>query len=215
MEWTHASGDSLLLLPQRAAFDPRRKTLFIADAHVGKDAVFRAHGVPVPTGTTASTLARLDTLIDVYEVESIVFLGDLLHGKESNAIDTILALTAWRERRPDLRLVMVEGNHDRRAGPLPASLRIEIVHEPWASGPWALCHYPQEVAGAYALAGHEHPVYRLATRTDSVRLPCFRFGPRSAVLPAFGDFTGGFMVNQTARGETIYVIAKDHVMKVA
>jgi uncharacterized protein len=215
MKWTHTDGSTLLLLPQRAAFDPHRKALFIADAHFGKDAVFRAHGIPVPTGTNESTLARLDTLIDTFEPTSIVFLGDLLHGKQSQAPDTMLALDAWRRRRAELRLVMVEGNHDRHAGPLPASLGIELVREPWIFGPWALCHYPQAVAGSYALAGHEHPVYRLATRSDSVRLSCFRFGQHGAVLPAFGSFTGGFVVNQTARGETIYVIAGEHVMKVA
>jgi DNA ligase-associated metallophosphoesterase len=215
IKWTHAGGETLLLLPQRAAFDPQRNALFVADAHFGKDAVFRAHGIPVPTGTNTSNLARLDALIDTHQPESIVFLGDLLHGKQSHAPDTMLALDAWRKSHADLRLVMIEGNHDRHAGPLPAALGVERVREPWTLGPWALCHYPQQVTGAYALAGHEHPVYRLATRTDSVRLPCFRFGPHSAVLPAFGSFTGGFVINQTARGETIYVIAGEHVLKVA
>src|SRR5689334_20345471 len=57
------NGYPLQLSAQRAAFDPQLKSLFIADAHFGKDAVFRAHGLPVPAGATADDLARLDALI--------------------------------------------------------------------------------------------------------------------------------------------------------
>lgn len=93
---------------------------------------------------------------------------------------------------------------------------MELVKEPYRLGPWALCHHPQHVDDAYALAGHEHPVYRLATRTDSVRLPCFRFGARAGVLPAFGAFTGGFEVNDSVRREreAVYVVAGERVFGV-
>ena len=54
------AGHTLLLSAERAAFDPLLKALFIADAHFGKDAVFRARGIPVPVGSTGENLARLD-----------------------------------------------------------------------------------------------------------------------------------------------------------
>jgi DNA ligase-associated metallophosphoesterase len=207
-------GHALLLSAARAAFDPVLKILFIADAHFGKDAVFRARGIPVPEGSTAETLARLDTLILNHRPASIVFLGDLLHARESHALSTIGALAEWRARHVGLRLILVEGNHDRHAGGPPDVLRLAVVEEPYRLGPWALCHYPQRVAGAYALAGHEHPVYRIATRLDSARLPCFHFGADAGVLPAFGGFTGGFEVNESTRGERIYVVAGERVMAV-
>jgi DNA ligase-associated metallophosphoesterase len=207
-------GHGLVLSAERAAFDPQLKSLFIADAHFGKDAVFRARGIPVPEGSTAQTLARMDALIVMHRPESIVFLGDLLHARESHADATLAALAGWRSRHPGLRLLLVEGNHDRHAGGPPAALGVETVREPYRWGPWALCHYPQVVEDAYVLAGHEHPVYRLTTRLDRARLPCFRFGPHSGVLPAFGSFTGGFEVNDTARGERVFVVAGDRVMAV-
>ncbi|SAL61880.1 ligase-associated DNA damage response endonuclease PdeM [Caballeronia telluris] len=208
------AGHTLLLSAERAAFDPLLKALFIADAHFGKDAVFRARGIPVPAGTTDANLARLDALVATHRPESIVFLGDLLHARESHADETLSALSAWRARHRALRLLLVEGNHDRHAGALPAAFGIETVFEPYAMGPWALCHHPQTVDAAYALGGHEHPVYRIATRADRVRLPCFRFGARNGVLPAFGEFTGGFEVNDSARGEAIYVVAGERVLEV-
>lgn len=208
------NGHALLLSAERAAFDPLQKSLFIADAHFGKDAVFRARGIPVPVGSTAESLKRLDSLIAAHRPESVVFLGDLLHARESHADETLGALGAWRSRHRALRLVLVEGNHDKHAGALPEAFGVELVKEPYRLGPWALCHHPQIADDAYALAGHEHPVYRLATRLDSVRLPCFRFGARSGVLPAFGAFTGGFEVNGHVRGQSVYVVAGERVFGV-
>ncbi|MDR5756163.1 ligase-associated DNA damage response endonuclease PdeM [Caballeronia sp. LZ035] len=209
------NGHALVLSADRAAFDPVLGSLFIADAHFGKDAVFRARGIPVPAGTTGESLARLDALVAAHRPESVVFLGDLLHARESHALETLDALAAWRERHRALPLVLVEGNHDRHAGALPAAFGVELVKEPYRLGPWALCHHPQTVDGAYALAGHEHPVYRLATRLDRARLPCFRFGARAGVLPAFGAFTGGFEVNDDVRREAVYVIAGERVLPVS
>jgi uncharacterized protein len=208
------AGYPLQLSAQRAAFDPQLKSLFIADAHFGKDAVFRAHGVPVPAGAMADDLARLDALIATHAPESIVFLGDLLHGRESLGSATMQALDEWRARHASVRMVMVEGNHDRSAGLLPPSLGVETVLEPWRHGPWALCHYPQVIDGAYVLAGHEHPVYVIASRADSVRVPCFRFAARCGVLPAFGAFTGGFVVNQSSDDAAIYAVAQNRVIAV-
>ena len=97
------NGHALVLSADRAAFDPRLNTLFIADAHFGKDAVFRARGIPVPVGTTGESLARLDALVAAHRPESIVFLGDLLHARESHADETLDALAAWRARHRALR----------------------------------------------------------------------------------------------------------------
>ncbi|MBJ9674836.1 ligase-associated DNA damage response endonuclease PdeM [Burkholderia gladioli] len=208
------NGHPLMLSAKRAAFDPVRGCLLVADAHLGKDAVFRARGIPVPAGSTGETLARLDRLIATYLPESIVFLGDLLHARESHADDTLAPLRAWRRAHRGLRLVLVEGNHDRHAGSLAAEFGVETVAEPYRLGPWALCHHPGEIDGAYALAGHEHPVLALKGQGDRLRLPCFRFGARAGVLPAFGAFTGGHDVGAPRADERRYVIGGDRVFRV-
>lgn len=208
-------GHALVLSAERAAFDPVSKSLFVADVHLGKDAVFRARGIPVPAGSTRETLARLDALIATHLPESIVFLGDLLHARESHALETLTALRAWRSKHRTLGLVLVEGNHDRHAGALSAEFDVVTVVEPYRFGPWALCHHPQVVDDAYVLAGHEHPAFRLSTRFESVRLPCFRFGAHTGVLPAFGEFTGGFNVNQTRVLDAVYVVAGERVLSVS
>jgi len=44
--------ESLILLADRALHWPKRKTLVLADVHLGKDATFRAAGLPVPAGNS-------------------------------------------------------------------------------------------------------------------------------------------------------------------
>ena len=208
------AGHPLVLSSLRASFDPALRCLFVADAHFGKDAVFRARGIPVPIGSTADNLMRLDILIAEFEPAMLVFLGDLLHARESHATATLDALHAWRARHARLRVVLVEGNHDRHAGALPGTSGVEYVREPWLAGPWALCHQPQRVDRAYVLAGHVHPVYRITTRTDSVRVPCFRFGVECGVLPAFGSFTGGAREAGRVTGERVFLVVQERVIEV-
>jgi DNA ligase-associated metallophosphoesterase len=204
------AGEQVALLPQKALYWARATTLIVADIHFGKAAAFRALGVPVPHGTTSQNLDALDALMAVYPVTRIVFLGDFLHAKAAHAPRTLAAMVAWRARHPALQLLLVRGNHDRHAGDPAGVLGIDLVDEPHALGPFALCHHPDIAADGYVLAGHVHPVFRLATRRDSVRLPCFVVGPTRMVLPSFGAFTGGHVVTALER-DRIYVATEDAV----
>ena len=179
----------------RAVWWPAARTLFIADLHLGKAATYRALGQPVPSGTTQENLARLSALIAQHGPAHLVFLGDFLHAAAARTADVMAALAAWRHCHAALVMTLVRGNHDSRAGDPPESLHIAVVDEPYLHGPFALCHHPQLHATHFVLAGHVHPVCRLSGRgRDSLRMPCFVAEARQAVLPAFGEFTGGWMV---------------------
>lgn len=199
-------GRPLVLLGERAAFDPDSGSLLVADAHLGKAQSFRRLGVPVPAGTTAQNLARLDALLEHTGARRLVFLGDLLHARQARSAALLAAVKAWRQKQAQLAIVLVRGNHDDRAGDPPPDWEMTVVDEPWPLGPWALCHQPQAVAGAYALAGHVHPVAVVGSGPDRLRLPCFHLGPTQGLLPAFGEFTGGMAV-QRQPGDCIVLAA--------
>ncbi len=216
--YTVEAGDgtahTLHLLPQKAAFLPQTSTLLIADAHIGKAVSFRALGVPVPAGTTTENLNLISLLVTRHQAQRIIFLGDFLHSAKSHAAATMAAVSTWRELHADLQITLVRGNHDDRAGDPPAHLRIDVVDEPLRLGGLALCHHPQEVAGAYVLAGHIHPCVKISGRgRDRLRLPCFWMGPRAAVLPAFGAFTGMAEVRHSAQ-DRVFAVAGDAVLEV-
>ncbi len=189
------AGADVALHPTGGACLIEHQTLLVADAHFGKAVSFRRQGVPVPQGTTTETLTQLTRLVADSGARRVVFLGDFLHSARSHAAATLAALSRWRADHAALQLTLVRGNHDDRAGDPPVALGMEVMDEPLPLGPFALCHHPQPVDGAYVLAGHWHPCITLGGRAnDRVRLPCFWFGDEVqhpvGVLPAFGSFTG-------------------------
>ncbi len=204
------AGETVLLLAQKALYWPREKMLVVADIHFGKAASFRAQAIPVPRGTTSQNLAALDELMALYDVAHIMFLGDFLHARAAHAGATVAAMLAWRLRYPSLRLTLVRGNHDRHAGDPAAALAIEMLDEPYSIAPFSFCHHPDIATPGYALAGHIHPTYVLATRFEALRLPCFVVGTARMILPSFGAFTGGFTVRPDS-GDAIYVSSGEAV----
>ena len=207
-------AEALTLLPEHAAFLNVRRWLIVADAHFGKAATFRARGVPVPQGTTRETLDRLDRVIARTHPVAVVFLGDLFHAAEAHAPGTLADLRDWRRHNASLDIVLVEGNHDLKAGAPPADLQIRVEREPWCVDGLAFCHHPRFVDGAHALAGHLHPAVRINGRADdSVRLPCFWLRTGLTVLPAFGSFTGGARIDRED-GDRVVAIAEHRLYEV-
>jgi uncharacterized protein len=208
------AGEALCLTPECAVFWPRVETLLIADAHLGKAAAFRSGGIPVPSGTTSDNLEALTALVRACRARRVIFLGDLVHSAAAKRAVSG-AVAAWRERQADVEVLLVRGNHDRRSGNAPPDWRMTTVEEPYGLAPFALCHTPGEIQGAYAIAGHIHPCVNLHGRgREHLRLPCFWLRESYAVLPAFGVFTGMADV-EPGDGDRIYVAAGDRVLQVA
>jgi DNA ligase-associated metallophosphoesterase len=203
---TTIGGERVVLYAERALGWPREHTLFVADVHLGKGAAFRAGGVPIPRGSTASDLARLARLLAASGATRLVVLGDLLHAKAGRVAALTQAFVAWRAQHAALDVVLVRGNHDARAGDLPQDWRIATVDEPYALPPFLACHRVETPPTGYALCGHVHPGVRIDAGREWARLPCFVLGVRHAILPAFGRFTGLADI-EPAEGERIVAIA--------
>jgi DNA ligase-associated metallophosphoesterase len=209
------AGEKLVLLAERAVYWPARKSLLVADFHLGKAATFRRAGIPLPPGTTSENVERLGRAIDRTGATNVVFLGDFLHAKRGRAENTFTRFAKWREARAGVELTIVRGNHDRKAGDPPDEWRVRCIEAGERVGPFVMNHEPGVArGGGYALAGHIHPAVRLSGCGDeSLRLPCFWFSARYGVLPAFGAFTGTAEV-RPRRGDQVYVIAEDEVIAV-
>jgi uncharacterized protein len=209
------AGEKLVLLAERAVYWPAKKALFIADFHLGKAASFRSAGIPLPPGTTTENVERLDRAIGKTGAGQVVFLGDFLHSAQGRTPRTFERFGSWRESRKAVGLTIVRGNHDKKAGDPPEGWGVRCIEAGEALGPFILNHEPGASRGGYALAGHIHPAVRLsASGEKSLRLPCFWFGARFGVLPAFGAFTGNAEV-LPRRGDQVFVIAEQEVLQVS
>lgn len=209
------AGEKLVLLPEKVAYWPARRALFVADFHLGKAASFRSAGIPLPAGTTTDNVRRLDRAIAATRATEVVFLGDFLHSAAGRTPATFAAFSRWRESRSTVALTLVRGNHDKKAGDPPPAWGMRCIEAGEPYGPFVLNHEPgPSRRGGYALSGHIHPAVRLTSGEESLRLPCFWFAARYGVLPAFGAFTGSAEI-RPRRGDQVYVIAEEDVLKVA
>jgi DNA ligase-associated metallophosphoesterase len=208
-------GESLVLLPERALLWERTGTLVVADAHLGKAASFRAAAIPMPGGTTTEALDRLTAALDRTGARRLLLLGDFFHARSGRAVRTLAAIAGWRERHGGLEIVLVRGNHDRGAGDPPGEWRFDCHDEPWIEPPFAFRHHPDREDSGYVLAGHIHPAVSLAgPARQREKLPCFLFGERVGLLPAFGGFTGGATV-RPRREDRVYAVAGEEVVPIA
>lgn len=206
------AGETLCLFPERAAWWARTQTLLVADTHFGKAATFRALGVPVPHGTTGDALTRLDALLLRVDVRRILFLGDFFHARRGRSARTLGAVAKWRAAHQDVAMTIVRGNHDREAGDAE-DVGIESVEAPLVEPPFVFTHVPAVHESGYVMSGHLHPgAVLVGAGRQHARLPCFWFGSRTAVLPAFGDFTGLWPVEATP-SDRVYVIAGHEIVE--
>ena len=116
-------------------------------------------------------------------------------------------------RGHNVEMVLIRGNHDRHLKALPPEWRLDVHEEHLDEGPFRFAHHPEPSTGRYLWAGHLHPVVRLSSGPDRLRLPCFRVGPTLVgVLPAFSAFTGGLDMKRK-QGERLFVIADGTVVE--
>jgi DNA ligase-associated metallophosphoesterase len=206
-------GFEVLLLSQKALFLPTKRILLVSDLHLGKIEHFRASGIGLPLGATEQTILILDQLIQQWKPLQIIFLGDLFHSRKNSAFTLF---EDWRLRYSDIEMILIHGNHDIMSNQDYYDLGLKIYSEYHIGSIW-LTHEPQIITNEesrFNLAGHVHPGIRLRGKgKQSLTLPCFWFGDRQGLMPAFGQFTGKHLVD-IHENTIIFAIANDQVIRI-
>ncbi len=204
--------EELELLPHRALYWRAKKTVFIADLHLGKINHFRKSGVPVPLKANDRNVALLLEIIQTLQPVRVIFLGDLFHSHYNEEWEVLGQLIRHFSA---VSFELVVGNHDVLSEYQYAKHGI-VLHEELSLAPFLFTHHPiQSYEGElYNLAGHIHPGVRLVGKgKQQVMLPCFYFGEQQGILPAFGAFTGLAQVNPK-KNDQVFVIVEDKILKV-
>lgn len=201
-------GLNLILLPEKAIFIPEEKTLLLADLHLGKINHFRLAGIPLPSRANDENLERLIDVINKTRASKVVFLGDLFHSHYNHEWESLGQVLS---HFPTSEFHLVLGNHDIMSQVQYERHRIKVCEELYL-GPLYLTHELVENSKRYNLAGHVHPGVRLTGRgRQSVTLPCFYFGNRQGLMPAFGSFTGLARVG-IKKEDRVFAIADGKVL---
>lgn len=199
----------LQLLPEKAIYFPEHETLWIADLHFGKVGHFRKSGIAVPQKAGQQNLLRLQNLLERYAPQEVIFLGDLFHS-EINAEWSVLE--GLLSNFPGMGFRLIKGNHDIL--PKASYRKMQIHNETLLWNDFVLSHEPLARSEHYNFCGHIHPGVKMrGLGRQSLKLPCFYFGERQAILPAFGEFTGLAPI-QPKKGDTLFVIADGKVLPV-
>ncbi|WP_163398226.1 ligase-associated DNA damage response endonuclease PdeM [Flavobacterium fluviatile] len=202
-------NQNFVLHPCGAAFWEEKKILLISDLHLGKIAHFRKHGMAIPERAVQENFNRLNNILELFDAETIIFLGDLFHSKMNNEWDLF---SDWTKTITQ-HLILVEGNHDIISKQHYIDLNVEI-HSEIIIDDFLLTHHPSTRESFFNLCGHIHPGIKLkGLGKQFLGLSCFFRKPYQLIFPAFGEFTGNFYLIPE-ENDKVYAIAKDEVIEI-
>ncbi|QDP85991.1 ligase-associated DNA damage response endonuclease PdeM [Chryseobacterium sp. SNU WT5] len=181
-------NQTLVFTNQRALFWQEQKAVIISDLHIGKTAYFRKNGIPIPANILERDLERLEVLVENFNTEQLIIVGDFLHAGKNKDFELF---EEWRSKNPALKIILIKGNHDIHQADLLKHLDISIVENSLLIEPFTFIHEPEDAENKFSISGHLHPgVTVKLEKRKSVRLPCFRVSNNQLILPAFSEFTG-------------------------
>ena len=210
-------GEDFAAHPSGALYHPREATLIVSDLHLEQGASLAARGHLIPPYDTHATIARLKGVIEHFQPERVISLGDSFHDSgvaerlSDPALEAIAGLQAGRE------WYWITGNHDPE---IPARLKGHVVPS-LTMGALRYQHEPTNGRAVQEVAGHLHPAARIRRQGRSVRRKCFITDSRRLVMPSFGAYTGGLSVLDPAfaplfpEGDfTVWMLGRDDVYPV-
>jgi uncharacterized protein len=173
-------------------FWAEQSLLVVSDLHLEKGSSFAARGVLLPPYDTVATLSRLAAVVARHNPRMVIALGDSFHDRDAHQRlseadrDALASLQVRRD------WIWISGNHDPA---LPPDLGGVVATEV-AIGPVTFRHEPTGALGE--IACHLHPKARVVTRGRAMERRCFAGDDERLVMPAFGAYTGGLSIRDSA-----------------
>ncbi|WP_299215450.1 ligase-associated DNA damage response endonuclease PdeM [uncultured Dokdonia sp.] len=202
-------NQTFTLHPSGALFWKEKSYLLIADVHFGKITHFRKHGSGVPQEAIHKNIKDLDTVCSYFNPDTIIFMGDLFH---SHLNTEWFLFEKWVETIAS-NIQLVTGNHDIIAPLHYEELGIQIFEERCVDT-ILLTHHPETRNGFFNIAGHIHPGVQLTgVGKQFLKVPCFFMKPNQLIQPAFGTFTGNYMLTPNPE-DRVFAVADDQVIEI-
>ncbi|HEY8580230.1 MAG TPA: ligase-associated DNA damage response endonuclease PdeM [Beijerinckiaceae bacterium] len=195
-------------------FHEGERVLLVADLHLEKGSAFAARRMLLPPYDTAATLGRLAAAVLRWAPRAVVAMGDSFHDVRAGSRmgDADRRSLADLQRGRDW--VWIAGNHDPETPAFAGGERRATM----TLGAITLRHEPSADAAGAEIAGHLHPVARVASPSGSLRRRCFVSDGRRCVMPAFGAYAGGLNIRDRAfaplfgaRAMTAHVLGRSGV----
>ncbi len=199
------------LSAHRAIFWEEQKTLILSDLHFGKTGHFRKAGIAIPQNVFKEDLQRLIGLLQHFNPQKIMAVGDLFHSLANLELDWF---KRWRHDFAALDFQLVKGNHDILKDNWYEEMGIHVWEKEVVVDGIRFTHdYCEDENSGYSFCGHIHPgVVINGLGKQSLRFPCFYFSDEHCILPAFSKFTGLATI-EPLRSDVVYAIVENSLIK--
>lgn len=186
------AGNELYLTPQGILVWPLKKLVVVSDLHLEKGSYFGRFGHFLPPYDSEETLTRLTKSLLPYAGFRLILLGDTVHDPDAMdrlSVASSTLLTNLIKRHTPLWIM---GNHEKEYQPKNMEVAIDFSLE-------GLTFRHQALAGAVGeISGHFHPKAQVILAGQHMRRACFVADQNRLVMPAFGSYTGGLDVKDSA-----------------
>lgn len=173
-------------------------TAVIGDLHLGYESALEEEGMFIPRINTESIRDSLNRIIDDYEPERIVLLGDIKHDfKRSSyqAREDVRSIIKLVEEAAEA--VVIKGNHDNFLQNILSGLGVTALDHIDIIG-FRLEHGHVDSGVRPVIIGHEHPSIRIPGElSGSMKLQCYVWAEKEGVIviPPFSPFASGNDLN--------------------
>ena len=202
------AGEQMKLNQYRSTFWDKQKSFILSDLHLGKTTHFRKNGIALPNGVIEKDLENLQNLIEHYEPEKIIIVGDLFHAGLNSEIEIF---RKWFEDFNMIRWLLVKGNHDR----FSKKFGMEET-EIYQTETLIFSHEFLDSLQKPQIGGHIHPgVTLMAQNRQKLKFPCFLVSENQIILPAFSQFTGLDTNFEKKQNSTFkkYIVTKEKLIE--
>lgn len=191
---------------------PEERTVVVADLHIGYESALEAEGIHIPRIQTKTVIGSLNRLVDKYEPDRLVILGDLKHefsrnlGQEMKDVRSVLDSVSDRTD-----IVLVKGNHDNYIENIVSRIQVPVVPQ-YRTGGVTLVHGHMSCSDRPLVMGHEHPSIKIVDRVGAyLKLPCHVWlrNERILVLPAYSPLASGTDMTGVHSGDCLSPILKE------
>lgn len=200
-------NQNFILHSSGALFWEEKKMIIISDVHLGKVTHFRKHGIAIPQNAVSENFKKITDVLEYFQPEKIIFLGDLFHSSMNSEWDLF---EEWISNH-NQETYLIAGNHDIIDQKHYYEIGILVVDVLEIDG-FFFTHHPTEKEDFFNFSGHIHPgIILRGLGMQSLKLRCFFHKPNQMILPAFGEFTGKFILKPES-DHLVYAIARNEVI---
>lgn len=184
--------------------------------HFGKSGHFRKSGIGIPQNIFKEDLQKLFAQIQFFKPRVLLIAGDMFHSAANKEMDFFLK---WRNDFSKVQFKLIRGNHDILSKKFYREANIEVVENKLLLNNFCFTHDIASSCNAkapthFTFSGHIHPGIKMhGAGNQSLMLPCFYFGKKYAILPAFSAFTGLAKIRPSL-SDNVFVIVNNDVIKV-